>query len=508
MEFQATMGSSIKIADGVFWSIVLNIVNAIYGFISVPILINHFGKAEYGLIGLAMSINVYIQLMDMGFNSTNLRFYSNWLAKGEQEKTSKLFRSSLFFYGCIGVVNALVLFGISLFSDRLFGLSTIQDEVLKRLIYILMVSAFVNWFSSCFDQLIKATENVAWCQKRALLPKTIQIAVLFCTVYLKFSITTYFLLTVLAMFSIIPISIRKIRMETPFVSFVPWLHWPVLKETLPYCMNVFSMGIFQFSFYNLRPVFLGIQGNIESVTDYRILNGIVAIVSTFSSAFMPALLPSSVKIVACGDKDAFYRMAYTGTKYISIVCSFCCFGMMTVSREIVSLYVGDSFLYLVPWLNLWLLCTLGIHNQAISSLILSGTNIRPITYNTAISSLAGLTVAWLLIPEIQIGGVVFAFIVYVIMQLLFYYLYYWPYKMKLDSWRIFSRCFAPAVALGIVLATIGSMWNPKEISIWGSFLMKGMLFSTFFIMGTFLLFDKKDKEFINLIINKFKRRSV
>lgn len=500
------MGSSNKIANGVFWSIIANSIYGVYGFVSVPILINYFGKSEYGLIGLAFSVNIYLQLMDMGFNTTNLRFYSNWLAKDNKEKTNKLFQSSLLFYGCIGAVNALVLFVVSLFSDRLFGLSATQDSILKQLIYILMASAFVNWFSSCFDQLIKATENVAWCLKRALLPKAIQIVILFGTVYLDFSITTYFLLTTFAVFSIIPLSIRKIRLETPFVSFVPRLHWPILKETLPYCLNVFSLGIFQFSFYNLRPVFLGIQGSIESVADYRILNGITAIVTTFSGVFMPALLPSSTRVVAREDKNTFDRIVYAGTKYTSIMCSFCCFGLMAVSREVVSLYVGLSYLYLVPWLNLWLLCTLVNHNQAIYSLILSGTNLRPITYGTAASSLISLTAAWLLIPEYQVGGTVIAFIIYVSIHLLFYYLYYWPYKMRLDSWRIFSRCFAPTTVFGGALATVGIMWNSENVSIWMSFITKSVLFFVFFVIGTYLLFDKDDKEFIsNLAYRKFKR---
>lgn len=64
------MSSSKKIVSGVIWSTFVNVINALYGFVAVPILINHFGKAEYGLIGLAMSVNVYMNLMDMGFNST------------------------------------------------------------------------------------------------------------------------------------------------------------------------------------------------------------------------------------------------------------------------------------------------------------------------------------------------------------------------------------------------------------------------------------------------------
>lgn len=79
------MGSSKKIASGIAWTSFVNVVNGVYGFISVPLLIAYFGKSNYGLIGLAMSVNVYLRLMDLGFNSTNVMFFSNWLAKNNYD---------------------------------------------------------------------------------------------------------------------------------------------------------------------------------------------------------------------------------------------------------------------------------------------------------------------------------------------------------------------------------------------------------------------------------------
>ena len=112
------MNSSKSIAKGVFWTTLLNVTNGVYGFISVPILIAYFGKSDYGLIGLAISINVYLRLMDLGFNSTNVRFFSNWLAKKEYGQVGKLFQTSLAFYGGIGLLNALILLVVSFFSDQ------------------------------------------------------------------------------------------------------------------------------------------------------------------------------------------------------------------------------------------------------------------------------------------------------------------------------------------------------------------------------------------------------
>ena len=496
------MGSANKVASGVVWSTIFNVVSAIYGFISVPILISYFGKSEYGLIGLAMSVNVYLRLMDLGFNSTNVRFFSAWLTKKDIIKTKKLFQTSLAFYGTIGLLNGLILFIITLFSKQLFDLTPEQDTILKHLFYILIVSAVISWYSSCFDQLIKATENVAWLQRRSLLPKLLQMVVLFATITFRLDIVWYFLLTTFSMFAVIPLYIKKIKGELPRIQFIPKFDYPILKEILPYCMNIFSFSLFQFSFYNLRPVFLGIQGSVESVADYRVLNGVIGIVSLFASSFMGALLPSASKVVAQGNRKAYYQIAYDGTKYITIVLCFCTFGMMTVGREVITLYVGESFLYLMPWFNLWLLCTLGVHNQAISSLILSSSNIRAITYNTSVASIVGLVSAWFLIPYYQIGGVVIAFILYQIIQLLFYYLYYWPRKMHIDSWRVFSKSFLPYMTCGAILYFLIDRLITLQYNALWMFLLKGCLFAMVYILFTVMMATNSDKEYVYNIIGK------
>lgn len=496
------MGSSKKIVSGVIWSTIVNVVNAVYGFIAVPILINHFGKAEYGLIGLAMSVNVYMNLMDMGFNSTNVRFFSTWLAQNKHDRLLKGFQTSLSFYSVIGLINALVLLVVAFFSNEIFNVTPSQNTILKHLFYILAVSAFCQWFSSCFDQIIKATENVAWIQKRTLVTKILMIVALVATVILDFSIELYFILTCLAQLAIVPLSIGMIKKQIPYISFLPKWDKQSFREMLPYCMNIFSFSLFQFSFYNLRPVFLGMQGTAESVADYRILNGIIGIVTMLGGAFIGILLPSTAKVVANHDKDAFYRVAYDGTKYISILICFCSFGMMSVGSEVLTLYVGKSYLYLIPWFNLWLLCILGTHNQAISSLILSGDDIRAISYSSIVASVAGLTLSWILIPKYQIGGVCIAFAVYMMIQMLFYYVYYWPVKMKINSCRVLFKCFLPFAVLGGILAMLIINTHLTD-NTFMRFLIKGGIFASLFVFATLLMLSKSDRKFF---INIIKRR--
>lgn len=495
------MGSGEKIVKGVFWTTLLNVINAVYGFIAVPILINYFGKAEYGLIGLAMSINVYMRLMDMGFSSTNVRFFSTWLTEKNYDKVLKAFQTSLSFYGLIGLLNGIILLMISCYSDSLFNVSPEQDLILKNLFYILAFSAFCSWFSSCFDQLVRATENVAWIQRLQILPKVLQVIVLFSTVYFHFSIELYYLLTSLATISIMPFLIGKIKSQTPFVNFVPKLDKVVLKEMLPYSLNIFSFSLFQFSFYNLRPVFLGMQGTIESVTDFRIMNGIIGVVHMLGGAFVPVLLPSTSKIIAQQDKKAYYKVAYDGTKYVSILLCFFTFGMMSVGSEVLALYVGKDFLYLMPWFNMWLICNLVTHNQAISSLILAGSDIRAISYSSVIASIMGLVVTWISIPHYQVGGTVIGFAVYGMVQMSFYYFYYWPKVMKINSWKVLYYSFGPYLLLGFVLYKLSFLY-PKIDSLWIGFFVHGGLFVMLYLLSTSFTLKRNDWEFFFKVFKK------
>lgn len=495
------MGSGKQIASGIAWTVVLNLVNGIYGFISVPILIAYMGKANYGLIGLAMSVNVYLRLMDLGFNSTNVRFFSNWLVKKEYHRVNRLFQTSLSFYGTIGLINAIVLLVISFFSSTIFNVTPEQDVIVKHLFYILAISAFISWFTSCFEQIIVANEQVGWVKRLNLLPKVLQIIILILTVTLHFTIEWYYALTTFSMFALMPFMIGKIRHLYPFVSFKPSFDKNIFKEVIGYSLNIFSFGLFQFSITHLRPLFLGIESTPESITDYRVLNGIIGIVLTLGGAFIGVVLPSASKVVASGDKVAQDRIAYKGTRYISITLCFCCFGMMSIVPELLTAYVGEGFLYLAFWLDLWLLSTLAAHNQAVSSLILAGSDVRAITYSTLAASVIGLLLCWFLIPVFDVGGTVIGYVVYCLVQILFYYLYYWPRVMKINSRKIFAHSFAPFLVIGLLIS-VGLRFLTLPFGVWPSLIAKGAVFSIVYIVLVYLILDKEDKTYLFGLIKR------
>jgi len=496
------MGSAKKIARGAIWTTMANIVNGIYGFISVPLLIAYFGKSNYGLIGLALSVNVYLNLMDLGLNSTNVRFFSNWLAKGDRDNVNRLFGTSMSFYGVVGLLNAIIMFVVGLFAQQIFHLGEEQGTILMHLFFILAISAFISWYTSCFDQLIQANEYVGWTSQVKLLAKLLQCVILVLTLILKFNIELYYALTTFSMFIVIPFCVHKIRKLCPYIHFKPHFDKAIFKQILPYSLNIFSFGIFQFSFYNLRPVFLGLQGTPSDVTDFRVLNGIAAIVMMLGGSFIGVFLPSVTKAVTQGNIKALDHLTYDGTKYISILLCFCSFGVVSVAPEILNIYVGPSFQYLTVWLVAWLILLTLSHNQAISSEILAGSDIRAITYSSVCAAVLGLLVCWFTIPIYQVGGTVLGYVVYQVFQLSFYYFYYWPRKMNIDSWRVFRYSYAPYLLLGVLLSLGCHYFLNVSTNQWVLFFIKGLTFAILYCGAILLMLNKADKEFFLKLIKR------
>ena len=122
--------------------------------------------------------------------------------------------------------------------------------------------------------------------------------------------------------------------------------------------------------------------------------------------------------------------------------------------------------------------------------------------NTIIASVVGLIVCWFLIPVYKIGGTVIGYGIYCVIQMSFYYLYYWPKKMNIDSWKVFSRSYIPYLLVGSMVA-FGCHFIHLVDNLWIEFCIKGGLFTSLYFIGVYMLLNKENKVFIvNLVHRK------
>lgn len=496
------------IVSGVSWTIVQNLVSILYGVVSVPFLINYFGKGQYGLIGLALSVNVYLQLMDMGLTSTNVKFLSEYLAKGQRIQMQKIYSLTHLIYLVIGLLNTFVLFILSFYVDDIFNLTTEQEPILRHLLLILALNATFSWVSECYDQFLRAYELVDWIKRRATILKLAQFFVLFLTILLKLSIEIYFFMYTFVITLILPLTILKAKKIAPDIKYYLHFDKELFKQIYPFALSIFSFSIFQFLALNSRPLIIGNISGAEEVAEYNIMYTITMVVMVFSNSFMQVLIPIVSKMKVSNDIIHIKKIMSEGTKYVTILLTVIILLLILSLREVLCLYVGESYVNLSKWLTVWLLVLLLSHRNVMTSMVFTETRLNCVMLMGFCAMVIAFCAYFILIPYFGVGGVVIGFALHELIHTLFYYLYFMPTKCNVNALSIFFKSVLPVwIFLGVEACLFVVFWNNSNNSVTIMFLLKFLsALIVFFFTIWFLLLNREERLDIRLLTNGFLHR--
>lgn len=497
------MGKSKVIINGFFWTVVNNAVYIVFGFISVPILIKYFGKDTYGLIGLAGSINVYLHLLDMGMTDTNVRFFSEYIAKKQKDKTQKLLSFTFLFYLLIGIINSIVLFVVSFYVGVFFKVTPDQALILQHLVLILALNATFSWVSACLDQYLRAHDLMGWLKIRGTILRLSIFIFLGITIVFKLPIEFYYFFNVFSITFILPLSAIKAKKISPEIKIRPGFDKATCSTVLPYALTIFSFSIFQFLAFNFRPLLLGNMIGPESVADFHIVQTITLIVTLFSGALIPVLLPVVTKMKVTNDDLGVSKMMMTGTKYVVILLTLIIFAIVLVNKELLTIYVGQEYVGLSKWLVLWLMTLLLNHRSVMTSLVFTEKKLKEIAVMGFFAMCAAFAVYFVCVPIFGVGGVVMGFTAHEVIHTLFYYLYFLPKRFHIDTRAVFTHSVLPVwVVLAVVLFLsifIGQFIGTSALL---SAIVKCVLFICIAIPSIwFIVLNNEDRLFVKSKLN-------
>lgn len=501
-----------RVFSGSVWGVLAKILDALAKFVTIPLLVGFYGKADYGLIALAFSLNAYLRLMDLGFNVGAVRFFSMWTAEGRWNKIAGVSRSSIVFYGGIGLVNAVVFLIMAAYGQQLFNLTEGQLPLYRQMMYVLAFSTILNWLSGVAIQLLSAMDELGFINRITALSSVLNFAVALVAIRLQWDLLTYFATYTLV--TLMPIPFYVWRLNVFPVSrralLAPRWDGAAFREILHYSLAIFVMGLFQLTANNLRPLLLGkFAGGVEVLTDYRVIQTVAMLIVAFGGVFMQVLLPSTSKAYAAGDHLRMERMIFKATKYISIFLCSVVFVLILNADNLLLLYMGSGYRGLSLWLSLWLLTVLlSMHNTPVASLVLSTGKTRALVYSSAVACAVSLPITIIFAPSLQVGAAVVGYLVYMVLQIGFFYVYYIPKVLHLDGGRLFGRAFLPP-AIGGVLALAGSRyvsgWLPL-IDGYGTVIANTVIFGVIYLIYLLLFVLKQDgiRELKEILIGKGK----
>ena len=147
------MGIRKLFANSLF-SIASKFTNALIQFFSLPLLLSVYGKSDYGLIVIAMSLNTFIAIIQIGLPTGLPKFVSEWLKLGNFNQLYRSVRTAFTFYLVIALISFSIIIFLSFFGSDIFHVNPKQVSTLQVLLLITAITSFFSIPATVLDHLL------------------------------------------------------------------------------------------------------------------------------------------------------------------------------------------------------------------------------------------------------------------------------------------------------------------------------------------------------------------
>lgn len=439
-----------------FWSTLAKVLNAIFGFISVPLLLGYFGKADYGLLSIATACNGYMHIMDLGMNTGAVRFFSQWKTQGRQDLINRVARTNVSFYLIISIINVIGLLALAFWGESFFSVTHEQFLQLRLCLIILALFSPISWVASAFNQLLIADKQISFTQQVSCVQMILKILLIILVLKSHLALTTYFFyLTLILALAIVPYISRCLN-NNLVDSIWPANYWGDFKVVLTFSLSIFALSLFQATATQTRPIVLGMfaEYGAEAVADYRIIEVIPQFIIMICGTFLSIFLPKTTEIYTKGNQNEISGFIKKWTSLTTALVCCLCFPFVVSANEILAAYVGDGYSYLNKWLIVWcLLLILQLHSTPAYSMLMAKGKTKMLVFFTAIASVVSVVVNALFCKPVPVGSAVIGYATYMVSLVILYYLFF--YKRYLNiSRRMVAAEFLKPFLLGILICAI------------------------------------------------------
>lgn len=479
-----------------FWSTFQKIITAVVGFISVPLLLGYYGKADYGVLGIATACNGYMHLLDLGMNVGAVKYFSQWRTEGKNELINRVARTNITFYIIISIVNIIGLVALAFWGESVFSVSRNQFLQLRACLLIIALFNVLSWGATTFNQLLIAHMQMAYTmqvQSIIALFKGLLVGMVF--LFNLSLIHYFFFLTGIVATLIIPYVIRCRRLGL-IDSIIPAFYWKEFKVVILFSLSIFALSLFQMTSTQSRPIVLSIFANDGAgvVAEYRIIEVIPQLIIMICGSFSAIFLPKASQLVAKKRQQEISIFAYKWTLLTTIIANCMCFPFILGSKEILSAYVGSEYSYLSIWLIIWVSSVLfQVHSTPTNALILAYGRTKVMVYISAMACVLSIFINAFLSEAYGVGAAIIGYFVYIVINLSSYYGFYFKMILHISTMEILKSFLIPTFWGGLSLIVCLVLFkdfslelNNLRLSVIILFLLKAIVWFCLYIIILFV----------------------
>lgn len=400
-----------------FWSTLSKVLNALFNFLAVPLLLGLYGKADYGILAIATACNGYLSLLDLGMNTGAVKYFSQWRTEGKTDLIQEVAGTNLTFYILVAVLNIAILVAMALWGEPLFSISHTQFLTLRSCLFIIALFSIFSWAAMPFNQLLTAYKKIAFVMEVQTLLPLLKIILIVATLYTHISLTTYFFLFTLLLSSLVIPYAWRCRKDGILESLRPRRCWKSFRVVLVFSLAIFALSLFRATASQSRPILLSMfatDGSI-SVAEFNIISVFPTFIIMLSGTLSGIFLPQAAELVARRDQQAIEAFAYKWTMLSTVVVNILCFPVILCAKDLLNAYVGSGYENLSIWLIIWTVTVLiQMHTTAGEALILAYGRTRKLVIASASACLLSMALNIFLCRYLQVGSAVVSYLMYVV----------------------------------------------------------------------------------------------
>jgi O-antigen/teichoic acid export membrane protein len=506
-----------QLKAGVTLSYIYMGVGYIVSIIYTPVMLRLLGQSEFGLYNLVFSIVSYLGLLNFGFDSAYMRYYSKYIIKRDRKKIARLNGMFLMVFSVIGLITVLTGSVLVINTGLIFGenLTISELSTAKVLMAILIFNMALSFPASVFNCYIIANEQYVF-QKVLQMIKTIVNPFIMLPVLLMgyksigMAVVTTVLNIVLEIINV-TFCFKKLKFRFSFHKF----DFPLMKEMTIFSSYIFLNMIISQINWNVDKFILGRFRGTIAVAVYGLAAQLNSYYLSLSTAVSGVFIPRVNKMAALGNDNQEFTELFTRVGRVQfIILSLICSGFVFLGKPFINMWAGTDYreaypivLLLVIPVTIPLIQNLGIEIQkaknmhqfrswvyffiAIGNILISIPLAK--TYG-GVGAAAGTGVS------LFIGNVL-------IMN------WYYHFKVGLDMkyfWREifkFGKCLLLPLTLGVYIYLIADLYDIMWFFIWG------IIYVIVFCVSIWTLgFNQYEKDLIRKpvmkMIGKLRKRGI
>jgi O-antigen/teichoic acid export membrane protein len=314
--------------------------------IYTPIMLRLLGQSEYGLYNLVASVVAYLGVLNFGFGSAYMRYYSRYKIQDDREKIATLNGMFLIIFSFIGLIAVIAGTMLAMNTEAIFGSELTVTELsrAKILMMILVINLAISFPNIVFTSHITANEKFVFHKLVQMIKIVANPFVVLPLLILGYGSVGMVIATTFLNFTIEVINavycIKKLKMRFSFKNF----DFKLMREMTVFSSFIFMNLLIDQINWNVDKFILGRFHGTISVAVYGLAAQLNNYYLSISTAISSVFIPRVHRLVATSDNNNELTNLFTRIGRIQfIILSLIASGLIFFGRPFINMWAGKNY---------------------------------------------------------------------------------------------------------------------------------------------------------------------